>query len=178
MSCLTDEINAWFKTKLKISEDKVILSGMVNPDGSVAIREENKIIVTLVNVEKETVGQTGAVPHMSSPLNLNLYILFSAWFAAANYQEALRFLSFVMGFLQQKNVFNRSNTPQMDDGIAKMIFEMENLTAEKLNNMWSTLGAKYMPSVMYKVRMLTIDGSIVREFRPSVSGIQHESNGG
>jgi hypothetical protein len=172
LSCLTDEINIYFKSKLKITEDKVILSGIVNADGSIAIREENKIIVTLVNVEKETVSQNGAVPHTSLPLNINLYILFSSYFAAANYHEALRFLSFIMGYLQQKNVFNRSNTPQLDSGIVKLIFEMENLTTEKMNNVWAVLGAKYMPSVMYKMRMLTIDGSIVREFRPEVSGIR------
>jgi Pvc16 N-terminal domain len=172
LSCLTDEINIYFKSKLKITEDKVILSGIVNADGSIAIREENKIIVTLLNVEKETVSHNGAVPHTSLPLNINLYILFSAYFAAANYHEALRFLSFIMGYLQQKNVFNRSNTPQLDSAIVKLIFEMENLTTEKMNNVWATLGAKYMPSVMYKMRMLTIDGSIVREFRPEVSGIQ------
>jgi Pvc16 N-terminal domain len=175
LSCLTDEINAYFKSKLKINEDKVVLSGIVNPDGSIAIREENKIIVTLVNVEKETVSQNGPIPHTSLPLNINLYILFSAYFASANYHESLRFLSFVMGYLQQKNVFTRSNTPQLDGGIARLVFEMENLTMDKMNNIWAVLGAKYMPSVMYKMRMLTIDGSIVREFRPGVSGISQNS---
>jgi len=178
LSCLTDEVNAYFKSKLKINEDKVILSGIVNPDGSMAIREENKIIVTLVNIEKEVAGQNNAVPHVSLPLNINLYVLFSAYFAATNYHEALRFLSFIMGYLQQKNVFNRSNTPQLDNGIVKLIFELENLTTEKMNNIWATLGAKYMPSVMYKMRMLTIDGSIVREFRPVVTSMQNQNNAG
>ena len=173
LSCLVDEINSFFKSKLKITEDKVVLSGLLNADGSIAIREENKIVVTLVNVEKETASQNGVVPHTSPPLNINLYVLFSAYFAAANYHEALRFLSFIMGYLQQKNVFNRSNTPQLDGAIEKLVFEMENLTTEKMNNVWAALGAKYMPSVMYKMRMLTIDGSIIREFRPEISGIQN-----
>jgi hypothetical protein len=42
-----------------------------------------------------------------------------------------------------------------------------------MNNVWAALGAKYMPSVIYKMRMLTIDGSIIREFRPEISGIQN-----
>ena len=106
------------------------------------------------------------------PLNINLYVLFSAYFSAGNYSEALRFLSFVMGYLQQKNVFNRSNTLQMDSHIVKLVFEMENLSTERMNNLWASLGAKYMPSVLYKMRMLTIDGSIVREYRPLVKGVQ------
>ena len=173
LSCLVDEINGYFKSRLKINEDKVVLSGIMNADGTTAMRGENKVLVTLVNIEKDTVSQNGAVQHTSSPLNINLYILFSASFAAANYPEALRFLSFVMGYLQQKNVFNRANTPQLDGAIEKLVFEMESLTLERMSSVWTALGAKYMPSVMYRMRMLTIDGSIIREFRPEVSGIQN-----
>ena len=172
LSCLTDEINLFFRSKLKINEDKAVLSGILGADGTMAIREENKIIITLVNVEREKTIGNNAVPNTSLPLNINLYVLFSAYFSAANYPEALRFLSFVMGYLQQKNVFNRSNTPQLNSDIVKLVFEMENLSTERMNNVWATIGAKYMPSVMYKMRMLTIDGSIVREYRPAVDGIQ------
>jgi hypothetical protein len=172
LSCLVEEVNAYFRNKLKISEDKVLLSAIVNPDGTMAVREENKILITLINVEKETVVQNMPVPNTASPLNLNLYVLVSAYFGAANYPEALHFLSYMIGYLQQKNVFTRSNTPSMDSGIARIVFEMENITTEKLNNVWATLGAKYMPSVCYKMRMLTIDGLVVREFRPVVSGVK------
>jgi hypothetical protein len=137
-----------------------------------AIREENKVIITLVNVERETIKNNNAVPNTSQPVNINLYLMLSAYFSAVNYPEALRFLSFVIGYVQQKNVFTRSNTPQLDSNITKLVLEMENLSTEKMNNVWATLGAKYMPSVMYKMRMLTIDGSIVREYRPEVSGVQ------
>jgi hypothetical protein len=172
LSCLTDEINLFFRSKLKINEDKAVLSGIVSADGTMAIREENKVIITLVNVEREKTTAGNAVPHTSLPLNINLYVLFSAYFSAGNYGEALRFLSFVMGYLQQKNVFNRSNTPQLNSDIVKLVFEMENLSMERMNNVWTILGAKYMPSVMYKMRMLTIDGSIVREYRPVINGVE------
>ena len=158
MPCLTDEINLYFRSKLKINEDKAVLSGILSADGSVAIREENKIIITLVNVEKETINGNNALPNVAVPLNINLYVLFSAYFSAGNYSEALRFLSFVMGYLQQKNVFSRSNTPQMDSHMVKLVFEMENLSTERMNNLWASLGAKYMPSVLYKMRMLTMMG--------------------
>ena len=93
LSCLTDEINLFFRSKLKINEDKAVLSGIVSADGTMAIREENKVIITLVNVEREKTAANNAVPHTSLPLNINLYVLFSAYFSAANYPEALRFLS-------------------------------------------------------------------------------------
>jgi hypothetical protein len=183
LSCLTDEINEYFRNKLKPNEDKAILSALVNQDGTIAIQGENKIVITLINVEKEfnSKGNGGGIggstfSNKSSSMNINLIILFSAYFAANNYAEALRFLSFTMGFFQYKNVFTPSNTPKLDSRIDKLIFELASLTPEQLNNTWASLGAKYMPSVIYKMRMLTLDESIVREYRPAVSGIGSNSN--
>ncbi len=176
LTCITEEINEFFRSKLKINEEKIVLSGIVNQDGTVAIQGENKVLVTLVNIEKEPAGKTGAgnssrtLSNSQPPLNINLYILFSSYFSSTNYPEALRFLSFVIAFLQDKNTFTQSNTPRLDESIDKLTFEMESVTSERLNNLWSTLGGKYMPSVLYKVRMLTFDSLNVREYRPLVSG--------
>ena len=43
--------------------------------------------------------------------------------------------------------------------IEKLIVEMISLTFEQQNHMWGTLGAKYLPSVLYKVRMLVVQRS-------------------
>ena len=56
-----------------------------------------------------------------------------------------------------------------------MLYEVITLNADKLSNMWAALGAKYMPSVLYKVRMLTIDESVVREYRPVVSSLDNDT---
>jgi len=183
LSCLTDEINQYFRNKLKTAEDTVVLSGIVDQDGSVAIQGENKIVVTLVNIEKEVVGASnggrisgGTLANQSPTLNINLYVLFSAYFKAGNYSEALRFLSFVIAYFQYKNVFTRANTPKLDAGIDKLIFEMASIPPEQLNNIWGALGAKYMPSVIYKMRMLTFDESIIKEYRPIASNVS--SNNG
>jgi len=31
------------------------------------------------------------------------------------------------------------------------------MNSEQVNHLWATLGGKYLPSVLYKVRMLTIE---------------------
>ncbi len=182
LSCLADEINQYFKNKLKTTEDTVILSGIVDQDGTVAIQGENKIVVTLVNVEREILGPNngpriagGSLTNQTPGLNINLYVLFSAYFKTGNYGEALRFLSFVIAYFQYKNVFTRANTPTLDAGIDKLIFEIASLTPEQLNNIWASLGAKYMPSVVYKMRMLTFDESIIKEYRPVVSNVSGDS---
>ena len=34
---------------------------------------------------------------------------------------------------------------------------MVSMNSEQVNHLWATLGGKYLPSVLYKVRMLTIE---------------------
>lgn len=176
LHCLSEELNDFLKVKLKLAEDKVMLSSIVNQDGSVAIGGENKVVLTLINIEKETAknnpqssasSKTSANP--SAAVNLNLQIMFSAYFSGSNYSEGLKFLSFVISFLQKKPVFNRSNTPRLPAGIEKLSFDMETVGVERLNNIWAMLGAKYMPSVLYKTRMLTFDDAVTTEYRPLVS---------
>lgn len=182
LSCLADEINEYFRIRLKISEDKVVLSAIVNQDGTIAIQGENKILVTLVNIEKESIGKSNSgIPgstvliNKSNALTINLYVLFSAYFSNGNYPEALRFISFIIAYFQQNSVFTRMNTPRLDVDIEKVVFELASISPEQLNNIWSCLGAKYMPSVVYKVRMLTFDNNIVREYRPLITGVEGDN---
>lgn len=177
LACLAEEMNVFFRSKLKITEDKVIVSAIVNQDGSVAIPGENKVAITLVNmtkdigVKRDSSISTTVIGNSARPICLQLSILLSCYFTANNYAEALRFLSFVISFLQTKNVFDHSNTPRLDDAIEKLVFEMESYEAERLSNVWATLGAKYMPSVLYRARMVILDPTLVREYRPAVTGV-------
>lgn len=176
LTCLTDDLNDYFKSKHKINEDKVVLSSLVNQDGSIAIQGENKIVLTMINIEKETarnVAQKGlaSIQQTDPPLNINLYLLFSAYFTGNNYPEALRFLSFILAYFNNKNSFTSSNTPALHPRIEKLTFEIVDLNPDALSNMWSTLGAKYLPSALYKMRMLTFDNNVIREFRPSISAV-------
>ena len=157
LTCLTEEMNEYFLNKLKISEDKVILSGIINQDGTIAIQGENKIIVTLVNVAEAPthknyppVNERPTGNSQPTPI-INLTVLFSAYFSGNNYSEALHFLSCIILFFQQKNVFTSSDTAGLDDTIEAITVEMQGITTEELNNLWAALGAKYMPSVLYRI---------------------------
>lgn len=174
LHCLAEEINEFFRLKLKLTEDKVLLSSIVNQDGSIAVQGENKVVLTLINVEKEgakTVQNTPSKVSLTqpSPVHLNLQIMFSVYFPGINYPEGLKFLSFIVSFLQKKPVFTRSNTPKLPEGIEKLSFDMETIGVERLNNIWAMLGAKYMPSIIYKTRMLTFDDAITTEYRPVIT---------
>ena len=69
-----------------------------------------------------------------------------------------------VGFFQAKNVFTNDNTPALaaeDPNIKKLILEFYSYSFEQMYNFWSVLGTKYLPSVLYKVRLLKIQEDIV-----------------
>jgi len=101
-------------------------------------------------------------------MHMNLYLVFAAHFPDPNYKEALHFISLVIEFFQGKSVFDKFNTPGLSANIDRLIFEFVNQDIQEMNNMWSLIGAKYLPSVVYKVRMLTFSQSMVREEVPGI----------
>ncbi len=76
------------------------------------------------------------------------------------------------------NVFTPFTHPSLDPGIEKLVFELYNLSFEQLNQVWGMLGGKYYPSVLYKMRVISIDEmSIEAEGEPIkeivISGKDH-----
>ncbi len=160
------------------SEEPVHLSNVANPDGSLAMPDDT-LGLSLVNIEEERTVKSqqayvtspeGRVEHVNPELRLNLYIVIIANYIT--YKTGLEFLSGVIRFFQSKNVFTPANTPEIDPAIQKLIVDMHTLDFEKLNNLWGCLGAKYLPSVMYKVRMLTIQEALAADEQPPIRKVQ------
>ncbi len=123
------------------------------------------ILISLINIEENRISrdpknyiQSGSQIQLKNPaVHLNLTLLFTALTSVRGYEFALKNLQDVILFFQGKYVFDQINTPDMDPGIEKLIMEMVSLNTEQLDHIWSILGGKYFPSVVYKVRMITID---------------------
>ena len=68
----------------------------------------------------------------------------------------------VIKYLQNNRVFywqplnNNLLKDEPKGDYEKFIFEIVSLKIDQLNQMWSYLGSKYMPSVLYQVRMIPI----------------------
>ena len=148
------------------SEDAIVISPVVKADGSLSI-PDNTLGMTLVNVEEErivksqnsvAVANDGKVSVVNPEIKLNLYILISANFTV--YSTGLQFLSSAVKCFQSKNVFTPDNTPYLDTSIQKLIVELFTLDFEKQNHLWGSLGAKYLPSVLYRVRLIAVKEDI------------------
>jgi hypothetical protein len=135
------------------------------------------IIISLINVEENRISRdprnylkTGTdILLKNPPVHLYLTLLFTATRSGEAYGPALQNLQRVIQFFQQQYVFDHTNTPGMDTGIEKLIMEMISINLEQLNHLWAILGSRYQPSVVYKMRMLTIDsvtdvpGNLIRD---------------
>ena len=174
LQTLTDNLNVYFRTKLKIQEDKAELSAIVNQDGSIALQSENKVLVTLLNIEKEPFSASGQVIGRQK-LTLNIFVIFSCYFSNSNYSEAIRFLDLIITYFEENYTLEAQN---IYDGNNKIKIEIETNNLEKVQNIWSTIGAKYLPSVIYKLRMIVVDSNSITSFAPAVQKVPNISNNG
>ncbi len=164
LALVTQQLNTYFRNRFSQVEDRVVLSNLVEPDGSSAIKEENKVVVTLVNIQKETISgnRSSNGASMNKPIALNLHVLFSAWFTGANYPESLKFLGAVIAYFQANNHLTASSVPDMPEGMDKLTFEIVTMDFQEVSHVWGMLGAKHLPSVMYKFRLVLIDEATIK----------------
>lgn len=180
---LAKELNAYLDQRIMASSIKRVVVGNVaraldatggDTDNAVG----DKVVLTLVNLEEEksvrlqeTVVKTATTArYKNPPLQLNLYVLVSV--TKDDYPDALVQLGHAVQFFQFQNVFTPLTHPGLDPNIEKLVVELYTMNFEQVNHLWSTLGGKYLPSALYKVRQIAIDenavtgeSGVVREVR-------------
>ncbi len=170
---LADELNKYFTQRLGASSDgdRIVLGNAARAydtdtlTGSDPIA--NRAVLSLVNVEEDRVSKQQenyvksivSTRYKNPPLFLNLYMLVSV--NRNNYGQSLSWLSHILQFFQFQNVFTPITHPSLDSRILKLIVELHSLNFEQINHLWSTLGGKYLPSVMYKIRQITLDEDLM-----------------
>ncbi|AFD07213.1 DUF4255 domain-containing protein [Solitalea canadensis] len=123
------------------------------------------IIISLINIEENRISREldyyvkkdNTILKKNPAIHLYFTLLFTSVKPTSAYGMSLQNLQHVIEFFQKKFVFDHSNTPALHPNIEKLILEMVTLNLQQLHEIWSVLGGKYYPSVMYRVRMVTID---------------------
>ncbi len=166
LELIRSELNNFIISKVGAGggQDRVTLTSFVDGNGAIAIPDDS-IGLCLLNIEEEKHLKTvGMVQKQRSeitsqmvrpPININLHIMFAAYFN--QYQESLKYISYIMSFFQSKPVFDIENTPAMSNlDTKRLIFELNSINLEQLHYIWSMVGTRYLPSSIFKVRMLTL----------------------
>lgn len=171
LTLIAQQLNEYMRNELNLSEDMVVVNSLVDLKGDPSMQIENRVCLFLQRIEEEKVAKSGGFqsnPGVAPPVRVSLHLVFAANFPDPNYREALRFISLVLEFFQGHGTFDRSNAPGLPPGLDKLTFELADLDYQEMNNLWSLIGAKYIPSLVYKVRMLTFSQDMIREDVPSI----------
>jgi hypothetical protein len=128
---------------------------------------DNHLVLSLVKLEEErtlrngkafTPTGTGEIVYRNRPLNLNLFLLFTANYR--NYTTGLRRIAQVLTFFQGKQKFTVANSPgampQAPLAEFQLVMDLMTLTFEEVNHLWGFLGAKQIPFALYRGRLVTL----------------------
>lgn len=195
---LTKEINAYLVQKnepVSGTAPEIVLTNVAAEDGNWAIPPRT-LGLSLINIEEDRINKSqqsayrdenGDIQHYNPEIKLNLYVLVSANFASGDaggsanttgvYGEGLKQLSYVISFFQGKNVFTTDNSPTLDAGIQKLIVELYSSSFEQQYNFWTVVGAKYLPSVLYRVRMLVYQEKRLLDQQQPVTTLDLQTSG-
>ncbi len=161
------------------NDDWVVLSSIVDHDGSINESIKDKVVMTLYNITRENIvsNYTPARPGADSfaivrpPIYINLHLMFMANFSGKNYADGLAAISRIISFFQQNPSFTQTNAPDLQPGIDKLTMDIENLTPIDVNYIMSILGTKYFPSTFYKLRLLPFDSNAMQARTYGVMGV-------
>lgn len=178
---LSDEVNTYLKKRALSGANfgTVITGQIVDDTGKWTIAADN-IGLTLINIEEERLLQAqlpervyinGNHIVMPPELKLNLTLLFHIRYTNGNYEQSLRYLSNVLTFFQAHPSFTADAYPALDQRIEKLTVEMLSLGTEQLNQIWTYLGSKYLPSVAYRVRMVVLQEDEAQQVAKPITSI-------
>lgn len=154
-------------------------------DGDDFLESTFPIVMSIVNIEedktlrnqsvylKELNNQTDIQRYRHPTKHLIISLLFSSYNKdLSKYLDGIDKLKNILYFFQQNNAvyykegmalitypdFIPLNTPEQleSDGYAKITFETISLSIDQLNQMWSYLGSRYMPSVLVKMKLVHV----------------------
>src|SRR5882757_1274769 len=164
LELLRDRLDAAFQVADPRSEEWVALINPVDHDGRVSENARNKIVMVLAGLQSDKTASAVAGPvavageqfaMMAPPLHINLFILFVANFSDGNYPTGLGMLSRTIAFFQQNPVFTHDRLPGLAEKIEKIALDFVSLDLTQTNHLMGMLGLKYLPSALYRLRMLS-----------------------
>ena len=174
---LAGEVNNYLLRRTTSQDVKVAVSGLADETGKWGILE-NSIGLALVNVEEERVLRTqipervlknGTLVMLAPELKLNLQVVFAV--RCKQYDQSLRYLSHVLNFFQANSSFTPADFPALDPSFGKLSVELLSYGPEQLNQLWAYIGAKYLPSAVYRVRMVVLQDTEPKAYGKPITEI-------
>lgn len=187
LECIRARLNAFLQVWDPETEDWVLLSNLVDHSGASYPDNEGKIIMLLAGIQNETsIGppaRTVPIPPapgsenvrhgvVSPPVYINLLVLFIANSLGKKYADGLGMISRTISFFQQNPYFTHDTLPDLDPDVEKLSLELVNLDFMQGSYLVGMLGGKYLPMVLYRVRMLSFRSDQVTAVVPAARNLK------
>jgi hypothetical protein len=175
---LADEFNAFLQRRTgSLAVGRMLPGPLVDDTGKLAITK-GTVGLALINIEEERATRAqlpervllhGREMTLAPELRLNLTLLAAA--DMSDYDTTLKALSQVLTFFQSHPVFTVDDYPGLDPRIGQLSVDMLSVGHETLNQIWAALGAKYLPSVIYRVRLVALQDREPERFGAPITDI-------
>ena len=184
LGLMAGQLNEHLRRRFQLSEDLAVLSNLLEQNGSLVPLVANKLVLFLAGVERDTIAHRASGANLGlqaqqlttgAPVYLNLLVMCAANFSGGNYPEALKFLSSAIAFFQSHQVLDQHNAPGLDARLERLVLSIENLSSSEMHSLWGIHSGRYLPSVLYRVRMISLDGQQVIGRDTSVRGIDTDA---
>lgn len=138
---IASNVNQHLMRTFGLNEDVVVVSNILEQDGTVATHVNNKIVVSLVNIEKESVAlnNAGQAPVSAMrrtvsnpPIYVNLYLMFASYFSGDKDTGG-------------PTISAREIAQALDDGYQYLEFTINNAQVQKLVPSHRFSGLKPLP---------------------------------
>ena len=160
------------------------LTDIVDEQGKFAV-SQGTVGMSLINIEEERVNRAqqqeviradnGALGYANPEIRLQLHLLFVANFK--DHDDSIKNISSVISFFQSNNVFTPAKHPDLHENIKKIIFELGSYGFEQLSYIWGVVGTNYRPSVLYKMRLVTIQEGLQQRSGAIIDKTSFEGKG-
>lgn len=122
------------------------------------------VTLMLINLEEERlmrdpepyrrIDGNGNAQCVSPDIRLVLYTLFVARYK--DYASSWDNLSRILRHFQSVPVFDKESIVNLPDGVERLVFELATQSFNEQNDIWSILRTSHHPSLLYRVKLLTI----------------------
>ncbi|MEP5340748.1 MAG: DUF4255 domain-containing protein [Algibacter sp.] len=169
LSVLKDKLNEYLKN---IGSTELDVVEFINANNSDSFTD-SKVTPFLINVSEDRkfrnadqysgIIKNGIRTQINPEIRIELQVLFVSKFS--DYNQALKFLSHIIKFFQVNRVLTPLNAPQLsEENIEKLTIELISLPLEEQNQVWHSLNTSYLPSVLYRIRLLSFIDDLSLKF--------------
>ncbi|WP_420590814.1 Pvc16 family protein [Bacterioplanoides sp.] len=168
LQLIKDSLDRFLSNFFSLEEGVVVINRIIDQDGKRPAGNSNKVILCLINLSQETNSQyynrpaaavDGSMVSTQPAMYFNMELLCVADFD--EYDEALRCLGAILSFFQKNPSLSLNSSSDSFNDKNQLRLDIESESCFNMHNLWSSIGAKYQPSVVVRASHITIDGDVI-----------------